>query len=823
MLRDLRQGLRQLARRPAFAAAAIASLALGIGLNTTLFSVVNAVLLKDTSLRDPDRLVEVYTGFDEYPNLSTSYPDFLDLRQAADAFEGLAASAFVRGILSTGGRPHLVSGEVVTANYFDLLGVTPGLGRGFAAGEDAEGANPVLVLAYGLWQRQFGGDPGVLGRTLEVSGQAYTIVGVAPPTFAGTMPGLQPDFWAPLGMVDRLSFSGIQMTAGNEDAPSRLNRRGWRWLFVKGRLAPGRTLEEARAQVETLYSRLSTEYPETNEKSYGSVLPSAGVRFHPLVDGYVKAASAVLLVAVGLVLLIACGNVANMLLARGQARKRELAIRAAVGAGRGRLVRQLLTEGLVLSVIGGGLGVLVAWWAGQLLTGLTTDVLPVPIRFNYAVDGTVLAFAAAVSLGTAVVFGLAPAWSASTPDLVPALKEAVGGSDGRRRRVTMRDALVIGQLALSLVLLVAGALLGRGLLSARGTDLGFDPGPVAVLGFNLQMNGYDEDRAAAFRQRALEAVAAQPGVLAVSTASRLPLSPDVNMEGTLVPGHDQPGDDPTPIDEVEVGADYFTAVGVPIVSGRAVTRDDVERHARVVVVNETMARQYWPGRDAVGQLIYLDGFDRDPHEVVGVSRDHKVRSVGEEPRAYMHVPAGRSRNIVIIARMAGGRSAEAAVPTLQSALWALEPDIVFTEATTASAVAASTVAPTRIGAALLGAFGALALLLAAVGLYGVVAYSVSLRTREVGLRMALGAERGAVVRLVLGQGARLAAAGIAIGLLVSAGVGKVLESLLYGVSAFDPVAYGVAAVLLFTVAVSANLIPALTASRIDPVRALRSE
>ncbi|MGE3190560.1 MAG: FtsX-like permease family protein, partial [Vicinamibacterales bacterium] len=236
-----------------------------------------------------------------------------------------------------------------------------------------------------------------------------------------------------------------------------------------------------------------------------------------------------------------------------------------------------------------------------------------------------------------------------------------------------------------------------------------------------------------------------------------------------------------------------------------------------------MARQYWPGRDAVGQLIYLDGFDRDPHEVVGVSRDHKVRSVGEEPRAYMHVPAGRSRNIVIIARMAGGRSAEAAVPTLQSALWALEPDIVFTEATTASAVAASTVAPTRIGAALLGAFGALALLLAAVGLYGVVAYSVSLRTREVGLRMALGAERGAVVRLVLGQGARLAAAGIAIGLLVSAGVGKVLESLLYGVSAFDPVAYGVAAVLLFTVAVSANLIPALTASRIDPVRALRSE
>ncbi|MGE3274781.1 MAG: ABC transporter permease [Vicinamibacterales bacterium] len=823
VLRDLRQGVRQLARRPAFAAAAIASLALGIGLNTTLFSVVNAVLLRDTTVREPERLVEIYSGVTDFPTLTTSYPDFLDLRAGAPALEGLSASSFVRGILSTTGRPELVAGEAVTANYFDLLGVAPELGRPFATGEDRPGAEAAVVISHGLWQRQFGAGGDVLGRTLELSGLPYTVIGVAPAGFAGTIPGIQPDFWVPISQVDRLSFSGIQANAGNETASSRLDRRGSRWLFVKGRLAPGRTVEEARTEVDTIFKRLAAEYPDTNEDIFGTVMAASNVRFHPMVDGYVKAASAVLLTAVGLVLLIACGNVANMLLARGQARRRELAIRAAVGAGRGRLVRQLLTEGLVLSAVGGGAGVLLAWWAGRTLTGLRFDALPVQLQFDYTLDGTVLAFAVGVSVVTAVLFGLAPALHASSPELVPALKESTAGDDGRLKRFTMRDALVVGQLALSLVLLVAGALLARGFFTARAADLGFDPEPIVALSFNLQMNGYDTDRAVAFRDRAVEALRAQPGVVSVTTATRLPMAPDVNMEGILVPGHDQPGDDPTPVDEVAIGPDYFTTVGVPLVAGRAITADEVERGARVAVVNEALAKRYWPGGSALGQRIYLNGFDREPHEVVGVSRDHVVRVVGEDARPYLQVPASPSQGVPLVVRLAEGRPAEAAIPALQSAIWALEPDIVFTEANTASEVASATMAPTEIGAMLLGAFGALALLLAAVGLYGVIAYSVSLRTREVGLRMALGAERGTVLRLVLGQGARLALVGISLGLLASAGVGKVLGSLLYGVSAFDPVAYLMAAGLLLAVAIAANLVPAIQASRIDPMRALRAE
>jgi predicted permease len=385
----------------------------------------------------------------------------------------------------------------------------------------------------------------------------------------------------------------------------------------------------------------------------------------------------------------------------------------------------------------------------------------------------------------------------------------------------MRDVLVVGQLALSLVLLVAGALLTRGLLVARDTDLGFDPVPLSSLSFNLRMNGYDDERAAAFAREAVRTLRELPGVAGVSTASRLPLTPDVNMDGVKVPGHHAADADETPIDTVAVGVDYFPVVGVPIVAGRAFTEDEVSNRRRVAVINETMAKQYWPDGSAVGRVIHRGGFDSEPVQIVGVARDHKVRSVGESPRAYLHVPETPSANIQIIVRTI--TPARAALPSLRQALIGLEPAIVFTEDAPAEEVAATTMAPTRIGAMALGSFGALALLLAAVGLYGVIAYSVSRRTREVGIRMALGAERRQVMRLVLLQGGKLAAAGIAIGVAASAGVGRLLESLLYGVSGYDFLAYGAAAAMLMLVALAANLMPAITASRIDPVKALRSE
>jgi predicted permease len=821
LLRDLRYGARQLVQRPGFAAAGIASLALGIGLNVTLFSIVNAVLLRGTSIARPDRLVEIYTGLSrDFPQLTTSYPDLLDIQRSADTLSGVIGTSYVRGIVSSRERPALVTGEAVTANYFDVLGIPLELGRGFRDDENhVPGAAAVIVVSHGLWQRTLGGSFDVLGRTLELSGLNYSIVGVAAPSYSGAIPGVPTEFWVPVMMVDRLVFSGMQASTDSDPGQTRLERRGTRWLFVKGRLADGRTIEAARTQIETLFARLRAEYPITNEKATVSVLPGASVRFHPMLDGYMRAAGAGLLVAVGLVLLIACANVANLMLTRAAARRRELAIRAAIGAGRGRLIRQLLSEGIVLATAGGGLGILIAWWAGQALSGLGTSIFPMPISFDFSVDRTVLWFALAASASTALLFGLAPAWSSSNPDLVSAFKSSTEGT--ARRGVSFGDVLVVGQLALSLVLLVAGALLARGLFTAQHTDLGYDARPVSSIAFNLQMNGYDTPRASALRDRALQALRALPGVIAVSTASRLPLSPEINIEGIRVPGHHAATDEETPVDVVSVGADYFSAVGVPIVFGRAFTEDDVADQRRVAIVNQTMARQYWSDGDALGKLFYTGSLASQPYEIVGVARDHKVRSVGEDPRPYFHIPSAPSQAIQLVVRTS--TSAAAALPMLRQALSTLEPNIVFTEDVPAEQVAATTVAPTRIAAIMLGAFGALALVLAAVGLYGVVAYSVSRRTREVGIRMALGAERQVVLRLILTQGGRLALMGIALGALASAGVGRILESLLYGVSSFDPVAYIAAAGVLLLVASAANLLPALAAARVDPVRALRSE
>lgn len=821
-IRDLRQGVRQLVRRPAFTLAAVGSLALGIGLTTTLFSVVNAVLLRDTPIERPEQLVEIYTKLsDEFPELTTSYPDYLSLKESVDAFDDMTAHSFVRGIMATTDRPILVVGETVTANYFDVLGISLVRGRSFREDENqVPGAVPVIVMSHGLWQRSFGGREDILGSTTNLNGLDYTVIGVAPPELQGTIPGIPTDFWVPVMMVQQLEFSGMQATSDNDPGTTRLDRRGTRWLFVKGRLAEGRTIEQAESQIEAVFARLAQEYPATNEDIGPTVMPASSIRFHPMLDGYVRAASAVLLTAVGLVLLVACANVASMLLARGTARRRELAIRASIGAGRGQIVRQLLSEGLVLAAVGGTAGALLALWAGRLISGFGTDVFPFPIDFNVSLDANVLAFAIGVSLVTALVFGLMPALSASKLELVPALKEPIGGQSGSaRRRVTLRDALVVGQLALSLVLLVAGTLLVRGMLTARGTDIGFDPRPVAALSFNLQMNGYDEARASDFRKRALEQLAALPGVEAVSVASRLPLAPDINMTSVKVQGHHAPEDDGTPIDAVSIGADYFKVTGIPLVAGRAFTEDEVSEDRQVAIINETMAKMYWPDGSAVGRQLYNGDFDSEPLLVVGVARDHKVRSVGEDPRPYIHLPRSQSRSISIIARTS--TPAEDALPMLRQTLWKLEPNILFTGSASASEVAAATMAPTTIGAGIIGGFGALALMLAAVGLYGVIAYSVSLRTREVGIRMALGAAPGQVLRLVFGQGARLALVGVAIGTLASLGVGRVLSSMLYGVSPFDPIAYGVAAGLLLLVAAIANFAPAYTAARIDPLKALR--
>jgi putative ABC transport system permease protein len=821
MLRDLRLAVRQLISQPALASVAVLSVAIGIGLNTTLFSIVNAVLFRGVPLAEPDRLVEIYSSASsDFPQLTTSYPDFLDIVEGVDALQGAAAHAFVRGILSVAHRPLLVTGEAVTANYFDVLGVRIGSGRGFVQQEaTAAGSAPVIVLSHSLWQQQFGGRERIVGEPVTISSVAYTVIGVAPDGFRGTMPGVPSDFWVPVTMSESLVFSGVQWSSDQNPGLTRLDRRGTRWLFVKARLADGRSIEEARAQVDTIFARLRQEYPATNEDTRPSVLPATDVRFHPMLDGYVKAASAGLLAAVGLVLLIACANVANLLLARGTARRRELAIRTAIGASRLTLVRQLLAEALVLAGTGGALGLVIAWWAGRALMGVGADIFPIPVSFEFTIDPTVMAFALLISLATAVVFGLLPALSSSRPELVPALKDHVQGD--RRSRFGVRDALVVGQLAMSLMLLVCGALLARGLVTARNVDLGFDPQVIASLSFNLQMNGYDVERATALRDRAVETVRAIPGVTAVSHATRLPLAPDINVTGVVVPSYHTGPDDDTTVDVVSIGAGYFEAVGVPVLEGRAISASDVAQQRRVAVVNETMARLLWPQGSAVGGRLHTEGRSSEPYEVIGIARDHKVRSVGEAPQPYLHLPASPSRAVGLVVRTA--TPAAGSLPALRQAVWALEPNVVFTEDVDAAAIAATTMAPTEIGAVVVGAFGVVALVLATVGLYGVVAYSVSRRTREVGIRMAIGATRGQVLWLILSQGARLALGGIVMGGIGAVFAGRLLQSLLYGVSATDPLAFGIAAAILLAVALVANAVPARAATRVDPLRALRTD
>ncbi len=647
------------------------------------------------------------------------------------------------------------------------------------------------------------------------------MVGVAPPSFQGTIPGLESRVLGPdHAGGEKLSFSGIQSQAPSTGA-TRAEQRGTRWLFVNGRLAPGRTVDEARAQVETVAARLVAENPVVNKGLRAAVLPARAVRFHPMIDGVLNPAAALLMGAVGLVLLIACANVANMMLVRAAGRRREIAVRLAIGASRGRVIRQLLVESLALAALGGGAGVLLALWAGRALSVFPFP-LPLPVAFDFALDSRVLLFALFASLATTLLFGLVPALQASRPDLVPALR-GEAAPDRRRRWFQLRDVLVAGQLALALVLLVAGGLLLRGVAQAGRIPPGFDPDRLAVLSFNLKMNGYSQEQATSFQTRVVERLRAVPGVEQVAQVTRAPLGSDINMEGVRIPGHHGPDDEPVTIDATWVEPDYFAALGLRLLEGRTFTDADNADAPSVVVVNEAMARKYWPGRSALGERIYTDGFDKKATEVVGVVADYKVRDLGEAPRPYLHLAWRQEKSVstTLLVRAAG--PAAPLVAGLRQAVLEMEPAIVFTEEGTAADLVRLTVGPTQAGAVLIGAFGALALLLAAIGLYGVVAYTVAQRTREVGVRVALGAGVGDVVRMVLGGGMRLAAVGVTLGALAAAAVAQLLSSLLYGVSSLDPLAYVGGASLLLLVAFLANLIPARRAARVDPMVALRYE
>jgi predicted permease len=822
--KDVRYGARMLTKNPAFTAVAVLSLALGIGVNSTIFSLVNAILLRPLPVSEPDRLVAVFSSLEQFEYSVTSYPDYVDIRDENDVFTGLAAHSMMSARLTREGRSELVLGEIVTGNYFQVLGIEPALGRWFLPEEDeTPGTHPVAVVSHGFWERRFGSDPSIIGKDIKVNGLAYTIVGVAPPTFTGTVPGFAPEVWVPIMMTEKVSPMGMRDVEDSPTGDTILERRGDRWLFVKGRLKDGVTLEQAKAQLATIMKRLEQEYPVSNEGRSIAMLPATRVRFHPMIDDVLAPAALVILAVVGMVLLIACANVANMLLARATARKQEIAVRLAIGAGRVRLLRQLLTESLILSGLGGALGLVLAYWTtGLLLTFRPPGDLPISLELG--VDRTVLLFTLGVSVLAGLFFGLVPALQASRPNLVSALKNEAVGTERGERRLSIRNLLVVGQVAVSLVLLVGASLLVRSLQNAQSMKVGFDADRLAVIGLNLDLHDYSEERGRVFNRQVLERIRALPEVTSATLATRLPVTVDLSMTGIYIEGHQQsPDDDPYLVDQTEVGADYFETFGIPLLRGRDFDERDTEDSPRVAIINESMARTYWPGEDPVGKRFRVDDLDGPAVEIVGMCQDYSVRTIGDASRPYIHWARSQDYGsaVRLVARTEGDPAA--LVDRLRREMLTLEPDLVFTESDTMRSLIGVTLLPVRMGAVLIGLFGLLGMILASVGLYGVIAYSVSRRTHEMGLRMALGAATGDVLRLMLRRGLIVVLVGVVLGLAGAAIVSRVLSSVLYGMSAVDPLSFTVAVTVLVAVAALANYIPARRATRIDPVIALRYE
>jgi macrolide transport system ATP-binding/permease protein len=817
--RDLRHALRGLRRSPGFTVVAVVTLAIGIGVNGTIFSVVNSVLFRPLPVERPSELVNVYghavadAGHD-----ALSYPNYLDYRAQSETLSGLAAHSNFFASLSIDGSSELVAGEIVSDNFFEVLGVRPALGRTFVAEEFAgPGAGPVAILSHAFWQTRFGGAPDVVGQRFRMNGVVYTVVGVAPQRFGGMVPGVTAHMWIPLSMVGEVEPMGSNRFTGG-GGESLLESRGRHFLWVKGRMRPGVEVGQVRAEIEGIAARLSAQYPEANERERVKVVATRGVAINPDLDGTLTAAGLVLLAAVGLVLLVACANLASMLLARAGARRQEIAIRQAIGAGWKRLVRMLLTESLLVALAGGAVSLLVTLALTGFL-GRYQPGLPIDIVFDIAPDWRVLLFTLAAALVTGIAFGLVPALRASRPDLAAALRDAGGdGRRGRGPRLELRDALVVGQVAFSLMLLVVGALMARSLEAAGRVDLGYDAARIAHLGLPLEMNGFTAEEGAALVEAGRLRLEGQSGVRSVGLASRVPQSLNNNGFGIFIDGHPATAADrPIVLDGASVDEGYFPTLDLRILAGRGIEAGDREDGRRVAVVTETMASRYWPGEDAVGRT-FRTSREGSPYEIVGIVQDYVVDTPGESPRPYLHIPLRRQNSFVnFIVRT---ETPAALVPLLERELRQLAPDLLFFETGTLADLADLRVLPIRIGAWLIGVFGLLAVLLAAVGLYGVISFSVSRRVREIGIRKALGAESGSVIAMVLRRGVVLVAIGGVLGAVLAGAGGRLLSSVLF-VGAFDPVSFGAAFLVLAMVAACAYWFPARRAARVDPMVALR--
>ncbi|HEX6314078.1 MAG TPA: ABC transporter permease [Gemmatimonadaceae bacterium] len=822
LAQDVRYALRGLRRSPGFTLVALLTLALGIGVNSAIFGIVNAVLFRPLPVAQPEQLVDIYGHAATASTHETqSWQNYVDYRQQNTTLTGLIAYANFCAHAAIEGRADLVIGELVTDTYFDVLGIRPAIGRSFTPDEFvAPGANPVAILSHGMWQTRFGGDPGVAGRQFRMNGRVYTVVGVAPRTFNGMMPAVTAQMWIPTAMAEQVEPFGNQRVSGRSSGTTRFDHRGRHWLWMKGRTKPGVTPAQVRAEFETIASRLAAMYPETNALERVSVVPTRDVRINPDADRAIAPVGFILIGAVSLVLVVACGNLANLLLARAAGRRKEISLRLALGAARHRLLRQLVTESMVLAIAGGLVAVPISAWIASLIAGVQPP-LPLDIGLRIGPDWRVLAFTLATALVTGLLIGILPAVRASRPNLVPALKEGGEWLGATRRRIELRDALVVLQVAVSLVLVVGGALLVRSLSVAARVEMGYDTDRTAFLAIAGEMNALDGAQAGAFFEQGRQRLAAMPQVEAVSLVSRVPLSLNNNGFSVFIDGHQAAADDePYAVDGAFVDERYNDVLDLRIISGRGIVAEDRDERRRVAVISETMARRYWPDREAVGRDFRLR-FDGEPYRVIGVVADYKVNTPGEPPRAYIHLPLRRDdsfANYVVRTRV----PAASLVATLERELRATRPDLVFLDTGTLRDLADVRLFPVRAGAWLIGAFGLLALAVAAVGLYGVIGYSVSRRVREIGIRKALGAESGEVVGMVMREGMVLVAIGGAVGAALAAVAGQALSGALF-VGAFDLLSFAMAFAVLLSVAALANAVPAWRASRVDPMIALRHD
>lgn len=817
MWNDVRLALRSIGKAPGFAIAAVVTLALGIGANTAVFSVVNAILLRPMPhVEDPAQLVRVYTSDFSGPLYgSSSYPDYVDFRDRTSTLSAVAAFAGQALQLSGDGVAEIVPGQAVSGNYFSMLGVRPVVGRALVPDDDMPGRPLVAMVSHALWQRSFGGDRAALGHTMQVNGQPITIVGVAPPGFTGEWQRLAApsQMWVTLAASARLAET------------DRLQERDSRWLGMVGRLEPGTTLQVVRTELESLGRQLHRAHPEAwtdvrERPRQVTVLSEAAARVPPNMRTAALGFAGMLMALVALVLLVACANVAHLFLARALRRRREVAVRLSLGATRWHLVRQLLTEAFVLSVAGGALGLLLAVWLADLLVALRPTGLPIEI--DARPDTRVFLFAGLVSVAAALLFGLLPAWQAVRLNLLTALRNQEIARRVARGRFALRDLLVVAEVAVSLLLISSAGLFVRSLQQASATDVGFDRDNVLLASFNLDLHRYTEERGRLFFSELLNRAQGLPDVRTASLAQKVPLTLGGQRTRIQVAGDTPRRGEDMEFDINRVGPRYFETMRMPLAVGRGFTAADRAGSPPVVVVNEAFARRFWRGDNPVGKRLSYSGGETFA-EVIGVVRDSAVRSLTEEQRLQFFVPYLQSyRGDMVLHVRTSGNPLDV-LPALRREIRQLDPSLPMLNPTTLREATAVSLFPQRLASSVLGGFSLVALLMAMVGLAGLLIHSVAARTREIGIRMAVGARSADVVRLILRRGLGLVAAGVLLGSAGSLVTGRLLDRFLFGVSGADAVTMVTAGLILAAAGVAATYLPARQATKVDPVTALRAE